>query len=283
MRLTPVYLLLLAAALFGGMSSCNSNEKNRTPKKSSNPDVEIISETFDFDMLSARQLYLVKSDSLTYYMTLEANVQYPEEIGDFDLKHLKDTLGYFIDSKTASSIEEAITSFVSNPQIHDVGDSYLRVDSIPSGFDQTMALYSNVDIKVQEITSDMLTFNCVYETYLGGAHPMYGSVPFTYLLESGDFVNYKWLFNPGSEEAVTAQIRNAIMMENDLTDEQFDSMLLVPLLPIPETIYLEDGMIVFHYNPYAILPYSFGIVDAKVSPYLVSELLTPAAKAFLID
>ncbi len=284
MRLTPVYMLLLVAAIAGGFSSCSRSDNSGSDRKSSNPDVEITSESFNFDMLSARQQYMVKtSDPETYYITLEANVQYPEKIGKYDLKHLQDTLAYFIDKDNAASIESAITAFVSNPQVFEGETNYKVVDSIPADFDQSRAFYSNVDIKVQEISSDMVTYNCIYETFLGGAHPMHGNVPFTYILSSDVFVNYKWLFLPGNEEAVTTEIRNYIMMVNDMTEKELDETMLVSYLPIPETVYIEDGMIVFHYNPYAILPYYFGAVDAKISPYMVKDILTPAAKALLIE
>ena len=157
------------------------------------------------------------------------------------------------------------------------------IDSVPASASEVNTYFSNVDVKLNEITSNMLTFNCIFQQYLGGVHPMYGCSPFTYLLAEGRIVDYQWLFVPGSEEAVTAQIRDAILAQTGLTDKELSDAMLTTYLPIPETVYIEGGDIVFHYNPYAILPYVYGMIDAKVSPYLVTDQLTPAAKALLID
>lgn len=48
-------------------------------------------------------------------------------------------------------------------------------------------------------------------------------------------------------------------------------------------MYVLNGMLVFHYNPYDILPYSYGTIDVDVAPYQVKDFLTPEATRMLID
>lgn len=283
MKPNSAYSLLVAAAATVALASCGSSDKS-DESKSSQPEIEISSESYDFDILSAKQAYKFTVDTTTYYLTLEANVQYPEKIGDYDIKNLQDTLGTFITGKRkAESIEDAMRTFLTN--LDDIGPEgpVTAIDSVPASASEVNTYFSNVDVKLNEITSDMLTFNCIFQQYLGGVHPMYGCSPFTYLLAEGRIVDYQWLFVPGSEEAVTAQIRDAILAQTGLTDKELSDAMLTTYLPIPETVFIEGGDIVFHYNPYAILPYVYGMIDAKVSPYLVTDQLTPAAKALLID
>ena len=283
MKLNSAYSLLVAAAATVALASCGSSDKT-DDSKSAQPEIEISSESYDFDILSAKQAYKFTVDTTTYYLTLEANVQYPEKIGDYDIKNLQDTLGTFITGKRkAESIEDAMRTFLTN--LDDIGPEgpVTAIDSVPASASEVNTYFSNVDVKLNEITPNMLTFNCIFQQYLGGVHPMYGCSPFTYLLAEGRIVDYQWLFNPGSEEAVTSQIRDAILAQTGLTDKELSDALLTTYLPIPETVYIEGGDIVFHYNPYAILPYVYGMIDAKVSPYLVTDQLTPAAKALLID
>ena len=283
MKLNSAYSLLVAAAATVALASCGSSDK-ADDSKSSQPEIEISSESYDFDILSAKQAYKFTVDTTTYYLTLEANVQYPEKIGDYDIKNLQDTLGTFITGKRkAESIEDAMRTFLTN--LDDLGPEgpVTAIDSVPASASEVNTYFSNVDVKLNEITPNMLTFNCIFQQYLGGVHPMYGCSPFTYLLAEGRIVDYQWLFVPGSEEAVTAQIRDAILAQTGLTDKELSDAMLTTYLPIPETVYIEGGDIVFHYNPYAILPYVYGMIDAKVSPYLVTDQLTPAAKALLID
>ncbi|MBD5320136.1 MAG: DUF3298 and DUF4163 domain-containing protein [Bacteroides sp.] len=283
MKLNSAYSLLVAAAATVALASCGSSDK-ADDSKSSQPEIEISSESYDFDILSAKQAYKFTVDTTTYYLTLEANVQYPEKIGDYDIKNLQDTLGTFITGKRkAESIEDAMRTFLTN--LDDIGPEgpVTAIDSVPASASEVNTYFSNVDVKLNEITPNMLTFNCIFQQYLGGVHPMYGCSPFTYLLAEGRIVDYQWLFVPGSEEVVTAQIRDAILAQTGLTDKELSDAMLTTFLPIPETVYIEGGDIVFHYNPYAILPYVYGMIDAKVSPYLVTDQLTPAAKALLID
>ena len=283
MKLNSAYSLLVAAAATVALASCGSSDKT-DDSKSAQPEIEISSESYDFDILSAKQAYKFTVDTTTYYLTLEANVQYPEKIGDYDIKNLQDTLGTFITGKRkAESIEDAMRTFLTN--LDDIGPEgpVTAIDSVPASASEVNTYFSNVDVKLNEITPNMLTFNCIFQQYLGGVHPMYGCSPFTYLLAEGRIVDYQWLFNPGSEEAVTSQIRDAILAQTGLTDKELSDAMLTTYLPIPETVYIEGGDIVFHYNPYAILPYVYGMIDAKVSPYLVTDQLTPAAKALLID
>ena len=283
MKLNSAYSLLVAAAATVALASCGSSDK-ADDSKSAQPEIEISSESYDFDILSAKQAYKFTVDTTTYYLTLEANVQYPEKIGDYDIKNLQDTLGTFITGKRkAESIEDAMRTFLTN--LDDIGPEgpVTAIDSVPASASAVHTYYSNVDVKLNEITPNMLTFNCIFQQFLGGMHPMYGNTPFTYLLDEGRIVDYQWLFKPGSEEAVTAQIRDAIIAQTGLTDKELSDAMLTTYLPIPETVYIEGGDIVFLYNPDAILPYVYGMIDAKVSPYLVTDQLTPAAKALLID
>ena len=65
--------------------------------------------------------------------------------------------------------------------------------------------------------------------------------------------------------------------------KELDSELLVKPLPVSKDVYVLNGMLVFHYNPYDILPYSYGTIDVDVAPYQVRDYLTPEAYRMLVE
>ncbi|MCM1293596.1 MAG: DUF3298 domain-containing protein [Bacteroides sp.] len=280
------YFLPFAAALaLLSTGICSCSDKYDSSAKSDEESASIESMPFNFDMKSAKKYYRISNSDTDYdyTLTLEANVMWPEQIGDFDIKPLQDTIMSLVAGKHVASINSAISQFVSDAKRYELGDKITEVDSVPETSAFNTAFYAQVDVMVSEISGDYINFVCNNEEYLGGAHPMYGSAPFTYNLSTGKIVTLKSLFNNPESPQLLAAVKDALLQHTSMTAEEFDQTALVSPLPLPTDVYLENGMIVFHYNPYAILPYSFGSIDAEVSPYVVKDLLTPEAKKALVD
>lgn len=283
MKLKRVFFPFLSFAVVAGMVSCSDSDNKKSADDSD--DSGISSLEFSFDMKSARKYFRIANPEgeSDYTLTLETTVQWPEEIGDYDIKPLQDTIISLLAGKRLPSINEAMKSYISDAAQYGLGDKITEVDTVPAESAFNTAFYAQTGISVSEITDELITFNCVYDQYLGGAHNMTGEAPFTYNFKTSTFVSLKWLFNNPESPELLKVIKEAIAEEKDMTVEELEQSMIVPEVGVPESVYLENGSIMFHYNPYAVLPYSFGAIDARVSPYMIRDMLTPAAEALLVS
>lgn len=283
MNIKRLSIMAIGGALLCGAASCSKSGDNNTTSKSES--TEISSVPFAFDLKNAKKCYEISStdDATKYTLSIETTVLWPEKIDGYDLSSLQDTIINLIAGKRMPTIDEAILSYVDNAASYELGDKITEVDSVPTISPFNTAFYAQTDVTIPEISTDMITIRCVTDQYLGGAHNMTGSTILTYDLKNGIFISDKWLFkNTEAPELINA-IKESIAAETNMTVAELEQTKLVTDIPISDDVYLQDGMIVFHYNPYAVLPYSFGTIDAAVSPYLIKDLLTPAAQKMLVS
>jgi len=281
MNIKRLSIMAIGGALLCGAVSCSKSRNGNMDSTSEN--TKISSVPFAFDLKNAKKCYEISSidDTTKYTLSIEATVLWPEKIDGYDLASLQDTIINLIAGKHVPTIDEAILSYVGNAAVYELGDKITEIDSVPAISPFNTAFYAQTDITIPEISTDMITIRCVTDQYLGGAHNMTGSTVLTYDLKNGIFISNKWLFKDTESPELLNAIKESIAAETNMTIAELEQTKLVTEIPIPDDVYLQDGMIVFHYNPYAVLPYSFGTIDASVSPYLIKDLLTPAAQKML--
>lgn len=237
---------------------------------------------------------VIKSSSASYkvaspgfpdaYLTIRSSVQWPEKIGNYDIKALQDTIiKISFPNFKGSGIDNAITSYVKDYAIYELGDGVTPVDSVPQATAENPAYEAGLKVDMLEITEQTATYAVSYYQYLGGAHPNGGSTPFTYILDEGKVAGLDWLFKPGYEQALTPVLKNAVAAAAGVEPGELQNYMLANSFPITNDVCILEGAIVFHYNPYIILPYSFGSIDANISPYQVRDLLTPQASKLLLE
>lgn len=282
--LTASAAVAILAASCQGTAVDNSSD---AAGKASSAD-SIISE-FDLreSIKTASESYCIASDDSilgTVYMTVSTSVQWPEELGKYKIDNLRDTIiNYTFDSKAPRDINKAIINNVTDVEQFELGGKPQKVDAIPDSM-AMFAYYSNRTLQLVECTEQTVTYSATFSEYLGGAHPFSKSVPFTFILESDRIVNIDYLFAKGSESKLMPIVMGAIAGSHSMsTDELKAALLSNPEINSASIVYLLNGSIVFHFNPYDILPYSFGPTDAYVSPYEVSDFLTPEAKKLLLE
>lgn len=283
-------ILTVSATLALLASSCQGtalNNESSGESRSTNAD-SIISE-FELreSIKTASENYRIESDDSiigTIYLTVSASVQWPEELGKYKIDNLRDTIiNYTFDSKANRDINKAITNDVTDVAQFQLGGTPQKITSVPDSMSM-FAYYSNRSLQLVECTEQTVTYSATFSEYLGGAHPFSKSTPFTFILETDKMVNVDYLFTTGYESKLLPILMDAIAGSHSMsTDDLKAALLSNPEINSSSMVYLLNGSIVFHFNPYDILPYSFGPTDAYVSPYEVSEILKPEAKKLLLD
>lgn len=272
-------------ALLVGLLSTGACTQMKNGEKKAAEGTEIEKLPMSIDILNAKNNYKVTDSVLRSecYMTVSTTVQWPVSIGDFDIKPLQDTIiaMAFPDSKS-KEIDKAIKDYVDDIASYELGSKAVRIDTVPTVSAFNNIYYNTVNLTLAEISDETVTYNLMFNQYMGGAHPQWGSMPFSYDFATKSVIDNKWLFKPDSSDKLAAIISETIAGNLDLKPEELNRILLVDKIPVSECVYIENGEIVFHYNPYAILPYSFGEVNASISPYSVEWLLTDQARKLLL-
>lgn len=271
-KLANIAVLLSLLALAG---SCGHAGKNAEPD----------GEVEDFKVVetikSVTRCFRASSGGDTVYLTQSAVMQWPEELGHYGLGALQKHLLSAAYNDTVGPVDRAMVRFVSDlSSITGEGfgipaDSIQRVDSVPSPFGGVSCYEAEVTARVQELTERSVTYDVTAMSYLGGAHPNTSSSPFTYVFELGEVMSYESLFKPGSEAQVSRAVNEAAADQYGCAPYRLASKTFFnDTLAVSHDVYWSDGAIVFHYNPYDVAPYSSGMIDVAVYPYMVSESLS---------
>ena len=122
---------------------------------------------------------------------------------------------------------------------------------------------------------NLQTYQVFSESYTGGAHGMYYSIPYVIDLTSGEIVTENDLFLPGYVAPVTGLIKECL--ESEQGSDTFEAMFQEGMVPNGKCGVSLEGVTWF-YQPYEIASYAEGIIKVTVSwadlkPYLNSEYL----------
>lgn len=276
--------LVTISCLCGVMAfvSCNKNETDNDTAATGNGDIN------SFEIAQS-----IKTSSCTYsiaglpdssHITLSASVNWPERLGSHDIQVLQDSiLKMAFPSYSGHNVDDGIRSFIKNPSAIFDNDSSLTYTAVKSAKESITSYTSDITVSMSEITLDYVTYRADYTSYLGGAHPMWGSSYLTYVYKSAQVLTLANLFKPGYEKPLQPLIEQAVAYYASLSPAQLKQQLLTEKIDISNMVYIDNGLIVFHYNPYDILPYYYGAIDAKIAPYEVGDLLTPEAKDLLLN
>lgn len=278
------YLPIALSAITIALCGCRTSTTDESKSEESLPE-GVSSTEFAQDLITGDRYYEVTDadiDGGKYYITISCNIQWPRQLGDYDLKPLQDSIMKTLSMRGATTLPDAIDKYLSDLTAWEADAK--RIDALP---DSTGAeyrpneFYAKTDISISEVTDSYITVNRSWEQYSGGAHPMDASSAFTYAYTLGRVMSYDQLFKPNSESKVLPVVIAEIARANGFkTTEQLQQALLADRIPVTTNVSIREGMIVFHYNPYEILPYSYGSTDAEVSPYEVRDALTPEAVKF---
>lgn len=279
--------LLFTISLFALFSGCgdsknhNSGEGHATRSYDTTDSAGIRSIALDISVKTAHRYYNVIERDDSCSLSLSVAVDWPEKVGDYNILRLQQAiLSEISGEKTAASVTEAISGFIGDTERFGIGDNISRVDKAPPV--SPFAYEVSTDVKFMALEGDLITYNVTNYSYLGGAHGLNIRTPFSFDLSQGRIVDMKWLFTGDYEKVLTPLLEDSVADKADMSVQMLRKSMLVPAFVIASNVYIQGGFIVFHYNPYEILPYSYGSIDVSVSPYLIREILTPQAQQALL-
>lgn len=292
--MTKNFCLLLSATAvaLGVLSSCqgtaiDNEEKAVADSIKSEPSDSLISEfPLQESVMTASQSYKVVSDddpSLVWYVTLSSSVQWPENIGKYKITLLQDSIiDLTFGAESPKEIKKAIKQSVTDLEAYGLKGTVESIDTVPqdAGVEE---FYATRTLQLIECTQETVTYSATYSDFLGGAHPNSVATPFSFILASDQPVTMEYLFTPGAEKELIPLILQAVAASHSITVDELKTVMLNSPDQIRKNVYLLNGNIAFHYNPYDILPYSYGPSEAYISPMEVEKYLTPAARKLLLD
>lgn len=223
----------------------------------------------------------------TAYITLTATVQWPVELGEYNLIALQDSIINALGTKSPYNIDQAMSAYVNNSDMvcNGVDGTATAVDSIPPMTDEINSYDIETTIKVTELNEQTVTYQIYNYSFTGGAHPNYAYTPFTYDLAAGKVLTFDSLFKPGSEKALRTLIEEALANQLGVSSpaKLGNAGIFMDQMFVSRDVFISDGQIVFHYNPYDIGPYALGQIDVPLAPFVIENLLTPEARKLLLD
>lgn len=267
-RLIGLPILVLLAACGGKTSSTEEAEMSE----------DINEFTVGQKFLYADKNYRVDTDYGTVYLQMSTSVQWPDELGAYDIAALQESLIRKAYRDSASvTVKEAIKKYIEDTSIVDGAIDVVAVDSLPA---DSMTYFSSVTANVLDIDESMVTYQIVGSTYLGGAHPMTGVRPFTYDFAEGKVLDISNIFLPDTPtDSVMPIITGALARQMGIPVSSLeDAGIFVNQLTYPGRPYITNNVLYFHYDPYEIGPYSLGNVDVAVYPFEIDRFLAPGVK-----
>ena len=113
----------------------------------------------------------------------------------------------------------------------------------------------------------LLTYCCCSNDYMGGAHGMYGENYTVFDTKTGAVVTEEDLFGDGWEETLGGLLAERALEEYaDLAEEEgveIDDIFFGSPYPNGNFSVGRDGF-TWHYNPYDIAPYAFGVIEVTL-------------------
>lgn len=269
------YLLGAAAAALAGVSSCAGGSGEGSGRS------DVTEFVVNQVIKTADRNYRVETDYDTAYVDVYASIHWPEKLGDADLTPLRRTLlEYAFNDTTSTTLEGALDSYLGDISFIEGVKSATQVDSLPAGPDGIGAYFNSVTATVLDLDEEMATYQVTTSAYLGGAHPMTASHPFTYVLKSGTVLDVDNILTKAGQDSIMPIIINALARQLEVPVDGLEKAgIFTSQLTSPGYPYISNNTLYFHYNPYDIAPYSRGMVDVAVYPYEVDRFLTPEAKA----
>ena len=254
-----------------GLLAASCGHKSEAPVESEISEFEIQKK-----LLTADRNYRVETDYGTVYLEMYTSVQWPEKFGGNDIKVLQDSLLNFAYSDTVSvSIRDAINRYLDDTSFVEGVKNIVPVDTLPS---DSMTYFSSVTGSVLDLDEEMVTYQLVSSSYLGGAHPMTTVHPFTYDFAQARVLDNSNIFRHGTPtDSIIPVIKEALARQLGVSVSGlgragvFADQLTYPGLP-----YISGNTLYFHYDPYEIGPYAMGSVDVAVYPEEIERFLQPS-------
>lgn len=266
-------ILTLGAAvamLAAGLCSCSDKETEVTTYEN----------TYEQTLVQDDSAAVQISHSIQYYKSLKGRKALRMRINDAIVRSC------FGEEYAGLSVEEASDAvsdtLIANYQ-KDAGESYDEYLAYSkdneNDYSWTPATFCNWYYRTVggfgDSYMDLQTYQVLSESYTGGAHGMYYSIPYIIDIKTGDIVTENDLFLPGYIAPVTGLIK--AQLEREQGSDAFEGMFQDGMVPNGKCGVSSEG-ITWYYQPYEVASYAEGIIKVTISwadlkPYLNTEYI----------
>ena len=217
---------------------------------------------------------------------ISASIEWPEKIGSSSLRALQDSLISitFADHAGARGIDKVMMNYLADTSVFGLEGVEWASVANDSVIDDDHWRQMMIDKTARPVyyNTRYISYRITESTDFGGAHGMTTATYLTYNLDEGKVMTAADMFVSGSDEALTQVIMEQLAADLHTTVAGLDDAgVFTDQLTGPGVAYLDDGSVVFHYDPYAIGPYSMGAVDVRIWAGEIEHLLTPEARSLL--
>ncbi len=219
-------------------------------------------------------------DSVKLYTRTHVTLQWPEKLGNADVKPLQDTLlARCFGNERPTSVDEAMSRYVADPVTMDDGSRLVRVDSVPDVDIDVRILERSIDVNVLSVNSRYAAFEIYGYMYGGGAHPVYSSSFVNFDVAEGKVLGFDDIVLPGRTADLTEAVKSALREQyNATTDEQLLELAGINAGAVDFSLqspmfYFDGSNVVFYFNPYEIGPWAIGAVTVSLPWYSLDTLV----------
>lgn len=257
-------ILLAVAALVGG---CNKNKE----QDQSVVTRDLVFESFTYDLVGKSDRSEVMDSDTTQYFRFFGQGVLPKDIGDTDIKHLRDTLMKI--SGLVPDRSGAPTPLLANN---------VQLTDLPSG-EADLNGEVNTSLTTTLVTPRAVVWKNFTETYSEfSAHPNSSTIYINFCMNDGKILQLYDLFRPGYQLKLRELIRQRVM------DKKLDLLVRRDEIEIPREFAITSQGLIFSFDPYDIAPYSAGTIEVEVDlesirpmlsrrgEYILSGIMPPA-------
>ncbi len=227
---------------------------------------------------------------IALYTRAKASLQWPEALGNADIKCLQDSLlaRCFGSIDAPLTVDEAMLDYVSDPVTMDDDSSLEAVDSIPATDNYDVrTLEKSINLRAVVVGSDVAVFKVDWYMYGGGAHPIYASSFVNFDVERSRVLTLSDIVKPGNDAALATIVKNVLCEQYGVDSyEQLQANYSINAEAVDYSLqhpvfYIDGEYVAFYFNPYEIGPWATGAVEVQVPAFMLDDMLTPEAKILL--
>lgn len=249
------FMLFAVAALALGAASCS--DKKADSKESAPATRDIVFESFSYEQIGEyTDADTTLGDGSRYVKFIGQGVL-PQDIGDTDIKHLRDTL-----------VKISNIAFTEDGTPIPAMPTGIQLTDLSAGDTEACGEVINA-LSTTLVTPRVVVWENTTESYAcGAAHGNHSTAYVNFDMTNGKIISLSDLFKSGYKNQLTKLVRNKLKTS--------DYNLLVPVsqVPLSDEFAITSKGILFSYDPYEIAPYSDGTVQVELSIGDITELLS---------
>lgn len=277
MKKTTLFNVAIASAAGVAMlaAGCARTSNNSTVSQGS----DVKSVAVESELLSISKTYPGYDGEDSCALTLKAFIDYPTKIGAEDITPLQEAIKDAVfDNRSGAQIDAVMDSFVTETASYGLNVDP-NITGVPSKLKEECNYYADIQLHRRELGDKMVTYSLVDSRFMGGGHPMTYTRSFTYAFEAKEVLTLENMFNPDKMDIVFSAVNQALAQQYGVESGNLTAAgFYQNAVGVPSLLSVENGMIVFHYNPYDVAPYSQGAINVEVAPIMIEEAMSPMAK-----